>query len=398
MGNRSSKLRNNKEDRNPPPWEIFWTNAGYNNIAEEIIENLDFATIVKLRLVSKSCKFLLDKNKKWWTIVIGRLKMQPRQEYDARTNETIEGSLIEILESYPHLQEMFQLIEEHVNTDILKKFATAIYNFITKEDNKITAPMFFVKEEYHPIIEALFYKGFELDTFMSQPLPRSQFHLSFIQRAARMGNLKSLSMVLQNSNKSRFVAIDVDSNSRTILQNACLFAQYEIVDYLLDIRFEYDIGFSTTDIQGMMALHLVCYDCTSQKWKSSNSIKIVKRMLIHAREEGTINVVDNYGRTPFFSACMGACEGGASMDNDQIRIHSQVMQEFFNHHDIVDFHMPGTWNGKTISPFYLAIEQNMPWLVRLFFENSKIIGLNLTEVNENGVTPLEFALKALVFK
>ena len=368
----------------------IWVYSEHNIIAEEILKYLSLQDAYNLRLGSKSFQTFFERSRIWWILIIQHLSKQPWSGYSDNPMPEYLGTL---KLTYPYLHELIAFIERRASNETLKLMAYAFYEFTKCNDMSLAPYKFFCQEKFHPIIKALHEKGYNLNHFVAG-LPHSDsFASSFLHRTLAMGNLKSAHFFLTSLDTCERNKGFFDDIFCTPLHYACYYPQPHVVQYLLSN--EIGINIDAKNKLGKTALHSACvgYSNKSHHWRLIESYSVIQSIILYAKKKGiNINMVDNRGRTPFYMACMGLFED-QHMDSEQIKIHRMVLELFFAHKDMVDFHSPGDWIHEFVTPFCVTIIKNMPWAVEIFLQNAESINLDLNAIDMNGLTPLELAAK-----
>ena len=282
----------------------IWTNSGNTIILEAVLKNLDFKSVASLRLASKSCKNYTDESKTWWVLIIQHLlgskwKLSVPQQNCQRKiySHTFHECLCS--ESLSQWQKLIKFIEKHTDKYVLKELAFMIHSFINREDIKVPPFLYFCHEKFHPFIKTLFEKGFDLNCYMPGPepgpdgdVPPSKTILppwswSFLHRAVTVGNLKSVVMVLENTDTESLKKMMFDMFSRTPFHLAGENYQPLIVDYLMENGPKFGINLNARDGNGKNALNSVCspFGYHFHHWRSQDAVRVIKTILDSAEEK-----------------------------------------------------------------------------------------------------------------
>ena len=359
----------------------FVCNPGLEFIAHKIFEYVDcHETLMNCRLVSKSWKNCLDRNRKWWILQLDKIR-----KYKFDIGDAYEKA--DFCEFDPEFVEevLFDIEKSNFSFEDLKTFVNLMKDFISNRRGT------------------------------SFPCP--------LHYAARHGRLDFFRVLTKTHLKDFNVVIESSYDEcSTPLSVACYNGQLEIIEFYLNLEGERKIDFNSTDETGLTLFHYACHSglpenvqfvmkyseilkldldihgndgltpfmmaCTARR-KCKTVVELLLRLDcidFNARDEYGKNVVHLICEDTFYkehkklwfkTQCQGSC-------NDP-----SLIELLWKHSDKIDFNAIDD-SGRT--PFHIACMKHCLLKVEFFFNKSLEIGLDTNHRDENGLTPFHFAV------
>ena len=247
-------------------------NPGLKHIALQIFKGLDLKSHSNCRLVSKKWKDCIDNNKWWWKQQIARCRYY-----------------LSIIED--------QILDQAVKKrDKIKEFSKAL-KYVYKEESLATLQLFtlFMRDYFFifkPKIGVSFEKGKDPSWYTPTPLSfAAKRNRSDVFQACARSPMKNFDVdtnyELLNPERSN---CDILSSIKTILGEACINNQTEIVEFYMNLKGDRRVDFNQLHQGHETLFHEAC---------KSNKVEVVKLFLDRAEElKIDLNVRDRSGITP----------------------------------------------------------------------------------------------------
>ena len=221
-------------------FDTLIVNPGLQLIAVNIFKNLDIRTLSTCRIVSNLWKNFIDNDRNWWRKL---LKCDKILHYDSNVRQ-----------NYPEIFETLDYISQKETLDNLKLFGYFILDYLGNQGMT------------------------KFDTFLHYAAHRNRFDIfDLLIKTPTMTSLN-----IKNVKHNQLYG--------TLLGNACIANQLEVLDFFMNLQGPKKIDFNQT-VNGFTLFHEAC---------NSGNVEIVKLFLKNADTlQIDLNVPANNGRTPF---------------------------------------------------------------------------------------------------
>ena len=247
-------------------------NPGLKHIALQIFKGLDLKSHGNCRLVSKKWKDCIDNNKWWWKQQIARCRYY-----------------LSIIED--------QILDQAVKKrESVKEFSKAL-KYVSKEESLANLQLFtlFMRDyffKFKPKIGGCYEKGKDPSWYIPTPLSfGAKRNRSDVFQACARSPMKNFNVdtyyEILNPERSNF---DILSSIKTILGEACINNQTEIVEFYMNLKGDRRVDFNQLHQGNETLFHEAC---------KSNKVEVVKLFLDRAEELNiNLNARNGKGITP----------------------------------------------------------------------------------------------------
>jgi len=322
------------------------SNPGYDCIIETIFSNMDPISLATCRLVSKSCKALIDRRKSLLIRQLQQLKKGNLNVPSVQFCYTIRRSerKCSVIDQFQELKQAFMDIEKNANGQQLKIVVDFMRNYskhrrfpleklncsINGNKNVVMSPLHLaIKNEDEDFVKivmkktkfdflsrvqfddqivttflglavnnqamVLLFLNYALEKGINMNIPDSQGQTAF-HYACLQGKMEVVKCFMENVDKE-FLHVDLrDQDGHSPLHLACIGNNPKTVRYLFDMAMQFGIDVNATDRNGWTLLHLAA------KYGHHK----VALVILEASFEWEINTnaFDFENKTPFTISCI----------------------------------------------------------------------------------------------
>ena len=259
-------------------------NPGLEHIAAQIFKYLDPKSLGQCRAVSKGWKFFIDNDKYWWIQVLEAKSMLRRGFRMVETWDVFANRMIWFPDNngYSEFENTVAYIKEYESLENLRRLGRLILDYYC---------CFGEPEDHEKIAFARCRKFFIVDDIFKMQIEESvETPLHFAADNNRLDILNYLASLptMQHMNLKNVAPLKLSQGHRpheTLLGNAILKNQVEIVEFFMKLRGDKKINFDDTselhsdfediNLSGYTLFYLAC---------NSGNIQVIKLFLKHADE------------------------------------------------------------------------------------------------------------------